>query len=120
MKDVELKQAYSQKIVAPVNGEGRCMKLMCMQSASPDQTPSSSTCSALRQVWVISRHYSDDTRMGLLLQRLACRLADRVAESIDIKACDCPSTRSKQLQTDTSGLIVLLLGCWQARVLTQL
>ncbi|KAK9825454.1 hypothetical protein WJX81_002895 [Elliptochloris bilobata] len=40
---------------------------------------------ALRLVWVISRHYSDDTRMGLLLQRIACRLADRVAASLDVK-----------------------------------
>jgi len=42
------------------------------------------------QVWVISRHYSDDTRMGLLLQRIACRLADRVAASLDIAARTLP------------------------------
>jgi len=41
-------------------------------------------------VWVISRHYSDDTRMGLLLQRIACRLADRVAASLDIAARTLP------------------------------
>jgi hypothetical protein len=48
-----------------------------------------------RQVWVISRHYSDDTRMGLLLQRIACRLADRVAASLDIAARTWPLARRK-------------------------
>lgn len=62
-------------------------------------------------MWVISRHYSDDTRMGLLLQRLACRLADRVAESIDIKARGLPSTH-EQASTDEHNLSCLAVdGC---------
>ena len=43
--------------------------------------------------------------MGLLLQRLACRLADRVAESVDIKARDLCCQATQQLNTDTSCLV---------------
>uniref|UniRef100_A0A383W4S5 Dynein-1, subspecies f n=1 Tax=Tetradesmus obliquus TaxID=3088 RepID=A0A383W4S5_TETOB len=33
---------------------------------------------ALRMVWIISRHYSDDARMGALFARIATELSDRV------------------------------------------
>lgn len=33
---------------------------------------------ALRMVWIISRHYSDDARMGTLFARIATELCDRV------------------------------------------
>jgi dynein heavy chain len=33
---------------------------------------------ALRMVWIISRHYSDDARMGALFARIATELCDRV------------------------------------------
>lgn len=110
MKEYDLgsKECPGHEIACPL--DHRYFMLMSMQSIFSSHMPSSSSCSALLQVWVISRHYSDDTRMGLLLQRLACRLADRVAESIDIKARECPSTPSKQLQTDTTCLSLLLLG----------
>jgi len=37
---------------------------------------------ALRLIWAISTYYSDDTRMGLLLQRIANEVADRAESSI--------------------------------------
>ena len=40
---------------------------------------------ALRMVWVISRHYSDDERMSGLLQRVAFSIAERSKESVDLK-----------------------------------
>eukprot|EP00898_Chlorokybus_atmophyticus_P006649 jgi/Chlat1/6986/Chrsp56S00523 len=40
---------------------------------------------ALRMVWVISRHYSDDNRMGSLMERIANEIADKVADEIDCK-----------------------------------
>ena len=41
---------------------------------------------ALRMVWIISRHYSDDEKMGNLFRRIANMLANRVEESIDVQA----------------------------------
>lgn len=38
-----------------------------------------------RQVWIISRHYSNDTRMGSLLERIALELADRVSGQISLR-----------------------------------
>jgi dynein heavy chain, axonemal len=38
--------------------------------------------SALRLVWVLSRHYKDDGRMGSLLKRIAVQIGDRVEEVI--------------------------------------
>lgn len=37
---------------------------------------------ALRLIWAISTYYSDDTRMGLLMQRIANEIADRAESSI--------------------------------------
>uniref|UniRef100_A0A6S8LSH1 AAA+ ATPase domain-containing protein n=1 Tax=Dunaliella tertiolecta TaxID=3047 RepID=A0A6S8LSH1_DUNTE len=39
---------------------------------------------ALRMVWIISRHYSDDQRMGSLFQRIAQEIGDRVESAIDL------------------------------------
>ncbi|GMH41526.1 hypothetical protein BSKO_09436 [Bryopsis sp. KO-2023] len=39
---------------------------------------------ALRMVWIISRHYSDDQRMGSLFQRIAREIGDRVQDAIDL------------------------------------
>lgn len=41
---------------------------------------------ALRMVWIISRHYSDDQRMGNLFQRIAREIGDRVETSIKPRA----------------------------------
>lgn len=41
------------------------------------------TLRALRMVWVISHHYSDDSRMGSLLERLSDALIHRVRESVN-------------------------------------
>lgn len=40
---------------------------------------------ALRMVWVISRHYSDDERMSSLLQRVAFAIAERCVDAVDLK-----------------------------------
>ena len=40
---------------------------------------------ALRLVWAISTYYSDDTHMGLLMQRIAHDIAERVERSISIQ-----------------------------------
>ena len=42
--------------------------------------------SALRLVWAISAHYSDDTRMAALLQRIAHSVCDRAQHSISTQA----------------------------------
>ena len=41
--------------------------------------------SFLTQVWIISRHYSDDQRMGSLFQRIAREIGDRVEGAIDLR-----------------------------------
>lgn len=39
---------------------------------------------ALRMVWIISRHYSDDARMGALFSRIAREIGDRVEAAIEL------------------------------------
>ena len=41
--------------------------------------------SALRMVWIISRHYNRDERMVPLMERVANQLCDRVARSINVR-----------------------------------
>lgn len=40
---------------------------------------------ALRMVWIISRHYSDDARMGALFARIANELCDRVNGAVMLR-----------------------------------
>ena len=40
---------------------------------------------ALRMVWIISRHYSDDTRMGNLFERIAGEIGDKVEAEVQVK-----------------------------------
>lgn len=40
---------------------------------------------ALRMVWIISRYYSDDMRMGALFKRIGQEIGDRVEAAIDVK-----------------------------------
>jgi dynein heavy chain len=40
---------------------------------------------ALRMVWIISRHYSDDQRMGSLFTRIAREVGDRVEAVVDLR-----------------------------------
>ena len=40
---------------------------------------------ALRTVWVISRHYSDDNKMGNLMEKIANQIADRVEKEIKVR-----------------------------------
>ena len=42
---------------------------------------------ALRMVWIISRHYGDDERMGALFSRIATKLADRIEAAVQTQAC---------------------------------
>lgn len=42
--------------------------------------------SALCMVWIISRHYSNDQRMGSLLERIAGELQTQVKNQIDISS----------------------------------
>ena len=44
---------------------------------------------ALRLVWATSAHYSDDTRMCALLQRVAHSICDRAQQSISTQARSC-------------------------------
>lgn len=41
--------------------------------------------SALRMVWIISRHYNRDERMVPLMERIANQLCERVARSINVR-----------------------------------
>lgn len=43
------------------------------------------TMNALRMVWIISRYYSDDMRMGALFKRIGQEIGDRVEAAIDVK-----------------------------------
>jgi dynein heavy chain len=36
-------------------------------------------------VWIISRHYSDDQRMGSLFQRIAREIGDRIESAVDLR-----------------------------------
>ena len=47
---------------------------------------------ALRLVWAISAHYSDDTRMAALLQRIAHSVCDRAQHSVSTQARSCLGT----------------------------
>lgn len=47
------------------------------------------TMNALRMVWIISRYYSDDMRMGALFKRIGQEIGDRVEAAIDVKVCCC-------------------------------
>ena len=40
---------------------------------------------ALRMVWIISRYYSDDMRMGALFKRIGQEIGDRVEAAMDVK-----------------------------------
>jgi dynein heavy chain len=39
---------------------------------------------ALRMVWIISRHYSDDARMGALFARIGQEIGDRVDAAVEL------------------------------------
>ena len=41
---------------------------------------------ALRMVWIISHHYSDDQRMGGLMLRIATEIGDRIIDELDVEA----------------------------------
>ena len=40
---------------------------------------------ALRMVWIISRYYSDDMRMGALFKRIGHEIGDRVEAAVNVK-----------------------------------
>ena len=40
---------------------------------------------ALRMVWIISRHYSDDARMGGLMNRISVEIGDKVTEDVCVE-----------------------------------
>lgn len=61
--------------------------VLCMHVQSRACMNNADSFSALRlctQVWIISRHYSDDQRMGSLFQRIAQEIGDRVECAIDL------------------------------------
>lgn len=65
---------------------------------------------ALRMVWIISRHYSDDEKMGNLFRRIANMLANRVQEHIDLKTIfDIPAADALSLISTAS----LVLSEWR-------
>ena len=41
---------------------------------------------ALKMVWIISRHYNKDERMSLLMQLIAVEIAEKVAKEINIRS----------------------------------
>ena len=43
------------------------------------------TMSALRMVWIISRHYNTDERMVPLMERIAFKLSEKVQTEVNIK-----------------------------------
>ena len=47
------------------------------------------TMNALRMVWIISRYYSDDMRMGALFKRIGQEIGDRVEAAIDVRVMNC-------------------------------
>ena len=59
------------------------------------------TMNALRMVWIISRYYSDDMRMGNLFKRIGQEIGDRVESAIDIKVTT--PTFGRLLQLYPSG-----------------
>ena len=40
---------------------------------------------ALRMVWIISRHYGDDERMGALFKRIAAQIGDRIEAAVQLE-----------------------------------
>lgn len=70
---------------------------------------------ALRMVWVISRHYSDDARMGSLLERIADAIADRAARELDLKALFHINVADALRQLDDSRSV---LESWQSTYLS--
>eukprot|EP00210_Caulerpa_lentillifera_P005286 g5050.t1 len=53
---------------------------------------------ALRMVWILSRHYNDDQRMGSLFKKIAEEIANRVESTIDVSKifkADIEQIRSK-------------------------
>ena len=46
---------------------------------------------ALRMVWIISRYYSDDMRMGALFKRIGQEIGDRVEAAMDVKVSLTPT-----------------------------
>ena len=42
---------------------------------------------ALRMVWIISRHYGDDERMGSLFGRIATQIGDRIEAAVSLQVC---------------------------------
>ena len=52
---------------------------------------------ALRLVWAISAHYSDDTRMAALLQRIAHSICDRAQHSVSTQARSCSGSTPPSL-----------------------
>lgn len=41
--------------------------------------------SALKIVWIISRHYNKDERMILLMERIAWEIAERVCKVVNLR-----------------------------------
>ena len=67
------------------------------------------TMNALRMVWIISRYYSDDMRMGSLFKRIGQEIGDRVESAIDIKA------RSSGLVI--ASMLAAMLQCFRAHMM---
>ena len=44
-----------------------------------------STSSSRRQIWIMSRYYNDDQKMGGLFRRIAIQIGDRAEAAVDIK-----------------------------------
>ena len=59
--------------------------------------------SALRLVWAISAHYSDDTRMAALLQRVAHSICYRAQHSVSTQVRSCLGTSPSFLLDSTCG-----------------
>ena len=65
---------------------------------------------ALRMVWIISRHYSDDAKMGALFCRIAQVIGNRVEESTSISAIfDAPAASALKL----IGTASMVLSEWR-------
>jgi len=98
-----------------------------MRSLTP-QHPQQTLLHAPIQVWIISRHYSDDQRMGSLFQRIAQEIGDRVESAIDlcqifrvppqealklIKACQSVLEHwySRYMEVSALAKVLLICGC---------
>ena len=77
---------------------------------------------ALRMVWIISRHYSDDAKMGRLFRQIAHVLAQRVEAAVDIRALfEVPAQDALQLLSTALAVLlewreaymkVRVIACW--------